>query len=58
MNSWVERRRKELPEPPAFAKPGNVVFVDGEAKEGDFAKVKITEAMGHVLRGEIAPSKA
>jgi penicillin-binding protein 1A len=31
MNSWVERRRQELPEPPTFSRPGNVVFVDGEA---------------------------
>lgn len=31
MKSWVDRRRQETPEPPAFARPGNVVVVAGEA---------------------------
>jgi len=31
MNSWVDRRKAELAEPPAFARPGNVVIVDDEA---------------------------
>jgi penicillin-binding protein 1A len=31
MQSWVDRRRQELPEPPNFSRPGNVVFVDGDA---------------------------
>ena len=31
MKSWVDRRRQELPEPPAFPRPGNVVIVNGEA---------------------------
>ena len=31
MKSWVDRRRRAATEPPSFARPGNVVFVDGEA---------------------------
>jgi penicillin-binding protein 1A len=31
MKSWVDRRSAELAEPPTFARPGNVVLVDGEA---------------------------
>jgi penicillin-binding protein 1A len=31
MKSWVDRRREGASEPPSFARPGNVVFVDGEA---------------------------
>ena len=31
MKSWVDRRSAELSEPPTFARPGNVVLVDGEA---------------------------
>jgi penicillin-binding protein 1A len=31
MNSWVERRKAELAEPPAFTTPGTVVMVDDEA---------------------------
>jgi penicillin-binding protein 1A len=30
MKSWVDRRREGATEPPSFARPGNVVFVDGE----------------------------
>jgi penicillin-binding protein 1A len=31
MQSWVDRRRQELAEPPNFSRPGNIVFVDGDA---------------------------
>jgi penicillin-binding protein 1A len=31
MKSWVDRRRKDLPETPSFPRPGNVVIVSGEA---------------------------
>ena len=27
MKSWVERRRAELPAPPDFPRPGNIVFI-------------------------------
>jgi hypothetical protein len=28
MKTWVERRRKELGQPPEFERPGNVVIVN------------------------------
>ncbi len=31
MDAWVQQRRQNLDEPPGFSRPGNVVFVDGEA---------------------------
>jgi penicillin-binding protein 1A len=31
MKAWVEQRKKELTEPPAFARPGNIIFLGGEA---------------------------
>jgi penicillin-binding protein 1A len=31
MKTWVEQRRKELTEPPGFSRPGNVIFINGEA---------------------------
>jgi ribosomal protein S12 methylthiotransferase len=51
--AWAARTKADAPE------IDGIVYVEGEAanlsiKEGEFAKVKITEAMGHVLRGEIA----
>ena len=45
--AWAARTKADAPE------IDGIVYVDGEAKEGDFAKAKITEAMGHVLRGDV-----
>jgi penicillin-binding protein 1A len=30
MKTWIERRKKELSEPPTFVRPGNIVTVDTE----------------------------
>lgn len=46
-NAWAARTKADAPE------IDGIVYAEGEAKEGAFARVKITEAMGHVLRGEI-----
>jgi ribosomal protein S12 methylthiotransferase len=48
-NAWAARTKADAPE------IDGIVYVEGQAKAGQFAKVKITEAMGHVLRGESAP---
>lgn len=31
MKTWVEQRRKEMTEPSSFLRPGNVIFINGEA---------------------------
>jgi penicillin-binding protein 1A len=31
MGSWIEKRRKERPDPPVFERPGNVVLVANDA---------------------------
>jgi hypothetical protein len=30
MKSWVDRRPQDVTEPPDFARPGNIVFANGE----------------------------
>jgi ribosomal protein S12 methylthiotransferase len=42
--AWAARTKADAPE------IDGIVYIDGETKEGDFARVEITEAMGHVLR--------
>jgi penicillin-binding protein 1A len=38
MKTWIERRRAELPEPPEFARPGNIVVVEtGHGREAFIA---------------------
>jgi hypothetical protein len=44
MKTWIERRRAELPDPPVFARPGNIVVV--ETATGREAFIAGTEGQG------------
>jgi penicillin-binding protein 1A len=46
MEPWIERRRKDLPEPPTFGKPGNIVTVDTAAGPEVFISGTEPEARG------------